>query len=525
MGMYKKLKTKLAAALAAALLAVSAMPVYAAEEYILLLPETDEITYAVDSLHVSEEYSEEDYTILLYEAGETVEFTVIADCAYTIEDAGDGSVFETYDAGGAMVSFEMPEEDLCLILAGETGETWAEEETVETEAPEQTEAAAESEVPETVAETEAAEETAAESAEDSGEELPGGLEIILYDDFTADATMLDDTVTAIEENGSLWTNEEVGMLQVYSPDGFAESPAVLVMKNGTIKGEDSGIIIAEGSTDEYYTIDINDELNFENDYSIRVAKSEDAWKTVPQPSYNAADPETTENGISVSLKGGLCADLQMVDGSSVSLDLDESYTSQDKIDLIDVTFDAGSYSEAPDLYIYKDGELIEDNADIILIQDGTEVSYRFDLINGIDLDSTYELFIVNADTLYEEPGTEQTAEPVTAEETQTESLSEAAEGSADEDKMLTVIFMADSDIVEVMEVEYAGSISESDLPEIPEKQGCDASAASWDADSFENIQTDEIVHAVYPENDQTASSSSATADDDLSAAEETVNVY
>ena len=126
------------------------MPVMAADtnDYILLLPNTTGITYEMDQTHVADQYSNDQYTVLLYKEGETVDLTVNGAEDFVIRDAmdSDNTDYAASETNGK-VSFSMPAEDLSLNISGVTEEakTAAETET-ETQAPEteaQTEAPAE----------------------------------------------------------------------------------------------------------------------------------------------------------------------------------------------------------------------------------------------------------------------------------------------------------------------------------------------------------------------------------------------
>lgn len=126
------------------------MPVMAADtnDYILLLPNTTGITYEMDQTHVADQYSNDQYTVLLYKEGETVELTVNGAEDFVIRDAmdSDNTDYAASETNGK-VSFSMPAEDLSLNISGVTeeaktaAETETETQTPETEA--QTEAPAE----------------------------------------------------------------------------------------------------------------------------------------------------------------------------------------------------------------------------------------------------------------------------------------------------------------------------------------------------------------------------------------------
>lgn len=118
------------------------MPVMAADtnDYILLLPNTTGITYEMDQTHVADQYSNDQYTVLLYKEGETVDLTVNGAEDFVIRDAmdSDNTDYAASETNGK-VSFSMPAEDLSLNISGVTEEakTAAETETeTETQAPE-----------------------------------------------------------------------------------------------------------------------------------------------------------------------------------------------------------------------------------------------------------------------------------------------------------------------------------------------------------------------------------------------------
>ena len=125
------------------------MPVMAADtnDYILLLPKTTGITYEMDQTHVADQYSNDQYTVLLYKEGETVDLTVNGAEDFVIRDAmdSDNTDYAASETNGK-ISFSMPAEDLSLNISGVTEEAKAAAETeTETQAPEteaQTEAPA-----------------------------------------------------------------------------------------------------------------------------------------------------------------------------------------------------------------------------------------------------------------------------------------------------------------------------------------------------------------------------------------------
>lgn len=129
------------------------MPVMAADtnDYILLLPKTTGITYEMDQTHVADQYSNDQYTVLLYKEGETVDLTVNGAEDFVIRDAmdSDNTDYAASETNGK-VSFSMPAEDLSLNISGVTEEAKAAAETeTETQAPE-TEAQTETPAADTV---------------------------------------------------------------------------------------------------------------------------------------------------------------------------------------------------------------------------------------------------------------------------------------------------------------------------------------------------------------------------------------
>lgn len=142
--MKNRFITGMAAAMAAVTL-ISGSPVYAAEEtaaetsaetneaskeYILLLPKHDGVSYSLDESHVSEQYSSENYTVLLYKEGEQVDLTVSGAKGFYVKDALDtegGNLAEGTDDG--KLSFTMPAGDIALTVP-----EWGIETEAETEA-------------------------------------------------------------------------------------------------------------------------------------------------------------------------------------------------------------------------------------------------------------------------------------------------------------------------------------------------------------------------------------------------------
>lgn len=148
--MKNKTVKLLAAVMAAA--SLTSAPVLAADsnDYILLLPKTEGVTYEMDQEHVADQYSNDQYTVLLYKEGESVDVTVSGANEFVIKDAMgvDDTDFAAAETDGK-VSFTMPAEDLSLNV------TDVDEASVEAA---QTETEAETEI-----QTEQATETAADA--------------------------------------------------------------------------------------------------------------------------------------------------------------------------------------------------------------------------------------------------------------------------------------------------------------------------------------------------------------------------
>ena len=147
------MKNKTAKILLAALTAASltSMPVMAADasDYILLLPKTEGVTYEMAQDHVADQYSNDQYTALLYKEGETVDLTVSGTTDFVIKDAMDSDTTD-YAASetDGKVSFTMPAEDLSLSVNNVSEESVAAakaaaETETETQAQSETEAAQE----------------------------------------------------------------------------------------------------------------------------------------------------------------------------------------------------------------------------------------------------------------------------------------------------------------------------------------------------------------------------------------------
>lgn len=142
----KNKTVKLFAAVMAAASLTSA-PVLAADsnDYILLLPKTEGVTYEMDQEHVADQYSNDQYTVLLYKEGESVDITVSGANEFVIKDAmgADDTDFAASETDGK-VSFTMPAEDLSLNVT-DVDEAAVEAAQTEAETEAQTEQATETE--------------------------------------------------------------------------------------------------------------------------------------------------------------------------------------------------------------------------------------------------------------------------------------------------------------------------------------------------------------------------------------------
>lgn len=124
--------------------------------YILLLPKLDGVSYTADESHKDADLSSDTYDVLLYEAGEQVEFSVDSEMEFSVIEAESENVFlAASEITDGKVSFAMPETDLMVqFIQNET----------ETQTDAQTEAQTETEpLPETETEAETATETTAET--------------------------------------------------------------------------------------------------------------------------------------------------------------------------------------------------------------------------------------------------------------------------------------------------------------------------------------------------------------------------
>lgn len=105
---------------------LTSVPVLAADssDYILLLPKADGITYEMDQNHVADQYSSDQYTVLLYKEGESVDVTVNGADGFIIQDAMgvDDTDFAVEEIDGK-VSFTMPAEDLSLSITAISQDT------------------------------------------------------------------------------------------------------------------------------------------------------------------------------------------------------------------------------------------------------------------------------------------------------------------------------------------------------------------------------------------------------------------
>ena len=159
----KNKNVKILAALMASI-SLTSVPVLAADssDYILLLPKADGITYEMDQNHVADQYSSDQYTVLLYKEGESVDVTVNGADGFVIQDAMgvDDTDFAVEEIDGK-VSFTMPAEDLSLSITAISQDT-TEEMTPSTETEAETKPEVETES-QTEAETNASEASSTEN--------------------------------------------------------------------------------------------------------------------------------------------------------------------------------------------------------------------------------------------------------------------------------------------------------------------------------------------------------------------------
>lgn len=135
-------------------------------DYIVLLPKINGVEYDLDKDHVADEYCSDNYTVLLYNPGETVDFEVTGGTKFTILDTLENDS-EDYakDAKDGKVSFTMPSEDLTLAFVKEDTDT------EETDNPAETESNSETASEETISTEETAnKETLSVSSDDSNKE-------------------------------------------------------------------------------------------------------------------------------------------------------------------------------------------------------------------------------------------------------------------------------------------------------------------------------------------------------------------
>lgn len=121
----KNKNVKILAALMASI-SLTSVPVLAADssDYILLLPKADGITYEMDQNHVTDQYSSDQYTVLLYKEEESVDVTVNGADGFAIQDAMgvDDTDFAVEEIDGK-VSFTMPAEDRSLSITAISQDT------------------------------------------------------------------------------------------------------------------------------------------------------------------------------------------------------------------------------------------------------------------------------------------------------------------------------------------------------------------------------------------------------------------
>ncbi len=170
-------------------------------------------------------------------------------------------------------------------------------------------------------------------------------------------------------------------------------------------------------------------------------------------------------------------------------------TAGNETDLATAIF-IGSARQAP--IVFASAETIAGKADGQISGLDTTMEYSTDGVNYVEItDPSMEFAAGTYEVRY------------AADEEDT--ASESTEVTIGEGRKLAVIFMAGSEIVDVIEVDYEESIPESDIPDIPEREGYDWMDADWNAESFEHITEDTIFRAVYPEEEFKISFSSDLA--------------
>lgn len=70
----------------------------------------------------------------------------------------------------------------------------------------------------------------------------------------------------------------------------------------------------------------------------------------------------------------------------------------------------------------------------------------------------------------------------------------AMDSVPDDFRRFTITFVADEKVIDEVEFEYGGGLTEDKIPKVPQKDGC---FGIWDKESFDCLTYDEVVEAVY----------------------------
>lgn len=271
------MKNKTVKLLTAILAAASlySVPAMAADsnDYILLLPKTDGISYEMDQEHVADQYSNDQYTVLLYKEGDTVEVTVNGADGYVIKDAmgTDDTDYAAEEADGK-VSFTMPAEDLSLSVLDVsentdsgtegTSATETEQETeTQTESTESTEAAAETVSTENIMVV-----AAKASLKDSSDSLSQGERVKVLDEKDG-WSQIQFVKDGILQEGSVKTSDLTSLSSLYVTTANVNVRAEASDSSEKLGKVESGkeVIVSDTSQEKW------DKVMFVSDNTIREA--------------------------------------------------------------------------------------------------------------------------------------------------------------------------------------------------------------------------------------------------------------
>ena len=244
-------------------------------DYIILLPKKDGVEYTLDESHVSDQYSTDDYTVMLYKPGEEVSFTVDSSNVFSIESTiGDTATDYAQGTKDGKVSFSMPEEDISLLF--HTEEVSSDETEPSTEN----------------METSNASDTDNSETASSGK---SGMVIRLHGNMTAEADMVGGGTESFESE--LDANKNVDIMTLYSDDGFSQKPDITITKNGEKMNDISGVVINRGGTKQY-RVDFKNALDTnENEYIVDITAA--GYTETEAAESEAAESEaSTESEVS-----------------------------------------------------------------------------------------------------------------------------------------------------------------------------------------------------------------------------------